>query len=83
MLELWRNFMTWLDEEAEEKYTFSEEDIFEDDPRADILIELSEYADRNPGFDAEFLDSVSRWFDKHGYMSAKQYNCLFSVYLRI
>lgn len=61
-------------------YPGVQEWIIEDDPRADILIDMSEYADKHPNFCAKFLDSVRRQFDQTGKMSAKQYNQLLKVY---
>lgn len=64
----------------ENKFELSDEEIGEYDPRADILIEMSDYADRHAEFNANFLDSVRRHYDKYGTMSKNQYNLLVKIY---
>ena len=64
-------------------YEFSDEDIEEDDARTNILIELSDYADRNPNFDAKFVDSVRNMCDRYGRMSKAQYNTLVKIYFQV
>ena len=58
----------------------NEEWIEEEDKRADILIDISDFADRHPEFDAEFLDLVRNQFDQNGKMPATQYNHLVKLY---
>ena len=64
-------------------YELSEEDIESEDWRANILIDLSDYADRNPDFNAKFVDSVRDMCDRYGRMSASQYNTLVKIYFQV
>lgn len=64
------------------KYAPSNEDIQKEDPRAAILIEMSNFADYNIKFNPAFLDSVKKQFYKLHYISKNQYNKLVEIYYK-
>lgn len=45
-----------------------------------LFKEIFEYADDNPNFNLEFVDSVYEQFEKNGTLSEKQYTAIENIY---
>ena len=56
------------------------EDIYEDDPRSQIVSDLLRFADHNRNFNRKFVDEIFDFQDKHGYISEKQFQVLDKIY---
>lgn len=57
--------------------------ITEEDEEINVLHMLNEYADSNPDFNSNFIDSCDQMFEKSGYLSGNQINKLIGIYEKI
>lgn len=63
-----------------EGYEESYEDIFEEDSRIEIIQDIFNYAKSHPRFCTSFVESVSDYLEKKGYITSAQYNSLVRCY---
>lgn len=56
------------------------EKILEEDKSLEIIWDIQDYADRNPWFDCKFVDSVSNYLKKNGFITKKQYEILIGIF---
>lgn len=68
------------DHEKNRVYEKSFEDVNEGDERLKIISEIQEYADRNSHFETKFVDSVSEYLEKNGFITSGQFNALVNIY---
>jgi len=63
------------------KYQFTDEYVnLGHDDKYPIIIEIDEFAKKNPNFNRKFFDSVADQFNREECMTAKQYNALVKIY---
>lgn len=56
------------------------ENVYAQDPRAQIIIDILLYAADHPSFKADFVISVSHFMEDAGFMTSLQYNSLVKIY---
>ena len=77
---LYEKVKTVEEQKNPQKYEYTDENIHSSDERSGIFHEMQQYADRNPSFNTKYLDSVFDAFEKTGYITGNQFNCLVKTY---